>query len=93
MASLTPSAIYFQSLGSMTLTIADCNTASQGDIWTSNIGNIVMVTSQLVGTAEAKPTPTCVSWTALNGVINFQNNALGHRVMLMVYSGFGNKML
>jgi len=92
MASITPSNLQVHSMGDTTLHIADINTASNGDIWSSGISNIIDIQTTPRGTyANGSDAGGAVSWTAASGVINFQSNAGGQRLSVWVVSGFGNK--
>jgi len=90
MAAITPSNLYIHSMGSLTLRIADMNTASNGDTWDSGITDIVDVISHIRG-STGKLTASCLTWTVSNGIINFQNRPAGDRLSVWVVSGFGNK--
>lgn len=90
MASITPAALYITSGGSTTRYIADMNTASNGDIWSSGITDIICIIPANYGSGY-NYSNTAVSFTASSGTIAFQTSGGGQRLFIEVIAGLGVK--
>jgi hypothetical protein len=89
MASITPSTIKRESVGSLTLHIADfANTADNGDTWESGIQGVVGVMAcqkDVAGTATSQGVGAAVT-TAATGVITLYIGEDNAAVQLWVLS-------
>ena len=90
MANISPSTIHRANWGSLEALICDMNTASNGDLWNSSICNIVAILGTSRATcANGSGSGFATTYTAANGIINFQCNSAGARGTMVVLTGGG----
>ena len=91
MASITPTNLYLQNMGSSTLTIAEFAAANDGDIWASGITDIISIIGGLADSpGSVSGGGAAFTFTASSGTIYIACESAS-KVAAWVASGFGNK--
>jgi hypothetical protein len=98
--AFTPSNLSIANMGSLKLTIAQCNanTVSGTDLWTSGITDIQGVIPVYLGSqptlAINTSVPLSISWTQSTGTIHIIRalDCSSTGLMLYVFSGFASDM-